>query len=89
MHQEKVPNFVKIPMGNTGEIIQIEYKKNKTPFSLHIWCQDAEVILLKKTPPIFASVIAAKTLILIELPYYIKSGREELMNIMFKASERM
>lgn len=36
MHQEKVPNFVKIPMGNTGEIIQIEYKKNKTPFSLHI-----------------------------------------------------
>lgn len=33
MHQEKIPNFVKIPMGNTGEIIQIEYK-NKTKHHL-------------------------------------------------------
>lgn len=36
MHQERIPNFVAVPMGNIGEPIQIEYIKHKTPLSLHI-----------------------------------------------------
>lgn len=63
MHQERIPNSVETPMGNTGEAIQIEYKKQNTIKFAYLMSRCwGNIDSLKKNPPFFASVIAAENI---------------------------
>lgn len=69
MHQERIPNSVDIPMGNTGEAIQIEYKKRNTSKFAYLMsrCWGNIDSLKKKTHRSLPLLLLQKTLILIEL----------------------
>lgn len=79
---------MEIPIGNIGEAIQIEYKKNENTIKFaylmsRCW-GNIDCLKKKKSHQSLPLLLLKKTLILTELPYYIKSRREGFINISYR-----